>query len=75
MIIQSVQPDGPPPPPAWSGDILLALDGAAITGPDALLRRLASDAIGRPLPARLIRSGRLVDAELRPVERQTAQAA
>ena len=76
VIIQSVQPDSPAAAAGLkSGDILLALDGAAITGPDALLRRLASDAIGRPLPARLIRSGRLVDAELRPVERQTAEAA
>ena len=40
-----------------------------MTGPDALLRRLASDAIGRAMPARLIRGGRFLELELRPEER------
>jgi S1-C subfamily serine protease len=70
VIVQSVESDGPAACAGLrSGDILLSLDGAAITGPDALLRRLASDAIGRPMPARLIRSGRFLDLELRPAER------
>jgi S1-C subfamily serine protease len=58
-----------------SGDILLALDGVAMTGPDALLRRLASDAIDRPMPARLIRGGRFLDLDLTPAERAKPAAA
>jgi S1-C subfamily serine protease len=70
VIIQSVDSGGPAARAGLrSGDILLSLDGAAITGPDALLRRLASDAIGRPMPARLIRAGRFLDLELSPAER------
>ena len=52
-----------------SGDILLTLDGAEVTGADALLRRLASNAIGRTMPARLIRGGRFLDLEITPAER------
>jgi S1-C subfamily serine protease len=76
VIVQSVEPEGPAARAGLrSGDILLEIDGAAMTGPDALLRRLASDAIGRAMPARLIRSGRLVELELRPAERPRAEAA
>ena len=58
-----------------SGDILMELDGAPVTGPDALLRQLASNAIGRTMPARLIRGGRLAELELTPAERTPARAA
>jgi S1-C subfamily serine protease len=76
VIVQSVEAEGPAARAGLrSGDILLSLDGAAMTGPDALLRRLASDTIGRAMPARLIRSGRLVELELRPSERPQARAA
>jgi S1-C subfamily serine protease len=76
VIIQSVEPGGPAARAGLrSGDILLSLDGVAMTGPDALLRRLASDAIGRPMPARLIRSGRFLDLDLSPAERPTREAA
>ena len=40
-----------------------------MTGPDALLRLLASTAIGRPMPARLIRKGRILELEITPSER------
>ncbi len=70
VMIQSVQPDAPAARAGLrSGDILLTLDGAPITGPDALLRRLASNAIGRPMPARLIRAGRFLELVLTPAER------
>jgi S1-C subfamily serine protease len=52
VVIQSVVADGPAARAGLkSGDILLALDGAPVTGADAFLRSLASDAIGRPVPA------------------------
>ena len=74
-MIQSVEPGGPAAAAGLrSGDILLSLDGAPVTGPDALLRRLASDAIGRPLPARLIRAGRFLDLALTPAERPPERA-
>ena len=70
VIIQSVVPDAPAAGAGLrSGDILVALDGLPVTGADALLRRLAVDAIGRELPARLIRGGKFLDLELTPVER------
>jgi S1-C subfamily serine protease len=68
VVIQSVVADGPAA--LKSGDILLALDGAPVTGADAFLRSLASDAIGRPVPARLIRGGRFLDLEVTPEERR-----
>jgi S1-C subfamily serine protease len=76
VMIQSVQAGAPGAVAGLrSGDILLALDGVAMTGPDALLRRLASDAIDRPMPARLIRGGRFLDLDLTPVERAKPAAA
>ena len=75
VMIQSVEPGGPAAAAGLrSGDILLTLDGSPVTGPDALLRRLASDAIGRPLPARLIRAGHFLDLALTPAERPSARA-
>jgi S1-C subfamily serine protease len=71
VVIQSVVADGPAARAGLkSGDILLALDGAPVTGADAFLRSLASDAIGRPVPARLIRGGRFLDLEVTPEERR-----
>jgi S1-C subfamily serine protease len=76
VMVQSVQPDTPAARAGLrSGDILLELDGLPVTGPDALLRQLASDAIGRALAARLIRGGRFVALELRPEERSGGRAA
>jgi S1-C subfamily serine protease len=70
VILQQIEPDSPAARAGLrSGDILLTLDGAPMTGADALLRRLASDAIDRALPARLIRGGRFLDLELTPAER------
>jgi S1-C subfamily serine protease len=70
VIVQSVQGDGPAARAGLrSGDILLSLDGAPVTGPDALLRSLAVGAIDRALPARLIRGGRFLELELTPAER------
>ncbi len=76
VMVQSVQ-EGAPAARAGlrSGDILLTLDGVAVTGPDALLRRLASDAIDRAMPARLIRGGRFLELELTPAERAPEPAA
>ena len=75
VMVQSVQ-EGSPAVAAGlrAGDILLSLDGAALTGPDALMRGLASTAIGRALALRLIRGGRFVEAEVVPGERAARAA-
>ena len=76
VIIQSVEPGSPAENAGLrSGDILLALDGIAMTGPDALLRRLASDTIGKAMRGKLIRSGRFLELDIRPVERRLTRAA
>jgi len=70
VMLHRIEPDSPAARAGLkSGDILVTLDGAPMTGPDALLRRLASDAIERPLPARLIRGGRFLERALTPAER------
>ncbi len=76
VMLQTVAPDGPAARAGLrSGDILLTLDGVPVTGADALLRGLASNAIGRALPARLIRGGRFLDLEVTPAERIEAPRA
>ena len=76
VIIRSVEPDSPASAAGLrAGDILLSLDDVALTGPGALLRRLASDSIGKTVRLRLIRSGRLLELDVRPVERPQARAA
>jgi S1-C subfamily serine protease len=73
VMLQTVVPDAPAARAGLrSGDILMAFDGAPVTGADALLRLLALDAIGRPMPARLIRAGRFLDLEVTPAERPPA---
>ena len=70
VILHQVQPDAPGARAGLrSGDILLTLDGVPVTGADALLRCLASNAIDRPLPARLIRGGRFLELDVTPAER------
>jgi S1-C subfamily serine protease len=76
VVIQSVEPEAPAARAGLrSGDILLSLDGAAMTGPDALLRRLASDTIGIAMRVRLIRNGRFLELDVRPAERGRARVA
>jgi S1-C subfamily serine protease len=50
------------------GDLLVHADGVALTGIDALQRLLDAEHIDRPMPARAIRRGRLLDFELTPRE-------
>jgi S1-C subfamily serine protease len=40
-----------------SGDIILALDGTAVTGADDLIRLLAGDKIGRTVEIEMLRNG------------------
>ena len=76
VIVQSVEPNTPAARAGLrSGDVLLSLDGAPASGPDAVLRRLGSDAIARTLPVRLIRKGHLVDLDVIPDQDTAGRAA
>jgi S1-C subfamily serine protease len=50
------------------GDLLVGMDGVAITGIDALQRLLDAERIDRPTPVRVIRRGRLLDFTVTPRE-------
>lgn len=76
VIVQSVESDTPAARAHLrSGDVILSLDSAPATGPDAVLRRLGSDAIGRVLPLRLIRKGLLANVDVIPDESKAPRAA
>ncbi len=49
-------------------DLIVELDGRAIERVDDVQRLMTHDAIGRSLPARVLRGDRLLDLELSPVE-------
>jgi S1-C subfamily serine protease len=51
------------------GDLIVGIDGTAITGIDALQRLLDSSRIGRLCVLRVIRRGRLLHLTLTPRER------
>jgi S1-C subfamily serine protease len=71
--IAGVQPDGPAARGGLvAGDLLLGLDGAPITGVDALLRWLTAERVGRPAEALLLRQDGLRRATLVPAERGEA---
>jgi len=60
LLVLSVEPGGPSDAAGLAlGDVLLALDGAPMTDVQDLLSRLAHDAVGRSLPLKLLRGGKL----------------
>jgi S1-C subfamily serine protease len=52
-----------------AGDLVLAVDGQAVTGVDDLLRLLDGSRIGRSVALTLVRGGRLTTAEITPAAR------
>ena len=58
VMIASVEPGSPAGRAGLAaGDIILALDGAAVTGADDLIRLLAGDKIGRTVEIEMLRNG------------------
>ena len=53
-----------------SGDIVVRLDGVAVTGVDDLIRLLNAERIGRDVTVEVLRLGRLREFTLRPLERR-----
>jgi S1-C subfamily serine protease len=52
-----------------AGDIILSLDGMAITGADDLIRALTGERIGRDATVKVLRKGKLEDLSITPRER------
>jgi S1-C subfamily serine protease len=56
------------------GDVLLALEGRVVAGPGPLLRMLDADAIGKPLVAKILRQGHLLEVTVTPGPRPADRA-
>jgi S1-C subfamily serine protease len=76
LLIASVDPGGPADRDGvLLGDILLALDGAAVSDPTDVLAKLGGDRVGRPIAARVIRGGEVKTLQVTPGERPQPRAA
>jgi S1-C subfamily serine protease len=70
VMIASVEPNSPAGRAGLvAGDIILALDGTAVTGADDLIRSLAGDKIGRRVEIEALRNGGRLAVSLVPDER------
>jgi S1-C subfamily serine protease len=70
VMVASVEPASPAARAGMAaGDIILALDGAAVTGADDLIRLLAGDKIGRAVAIETLHNGERRTLTLLPVER------
>src|SRR5262249_41438752 len=70
VMIATVEPGSPAARAGLvAGDIILALDGTAVTGADDLIRNLAGDKIGRRVEIEALRSGSRHVVSLEPRER------
>src|SRR3954471_8880610 len=70
VMIATVEPGSPAERAGLvSGDIILALDGIAVTGADDLIRLLAGEKIGRPVEIETLHNGNRRTLSLVPDER------
>ncbi|HLH89426.1 MAG TPA: trypsin-like peptidase domain-containing protein [Xanthobacteraceae bacterium] len=75
VVVSGVEPSSPADRAGLvAGDILLALDGQAVTGADDLIRLLTGDKIGHGMEVDLLREGSRKQLTLRPEERQRRAA-
>jgi S1-C subfamily serine protease len=67
VMISEIVPDGPAAHAGFeTGDVLLELDGEALSGVDHLHRLLTAERAGREIPARLLRRGKALEVTVRP---------
>jgi len=69
LIVVDVQPESPAAAGLLLGDLILSLDGHAITDPVELRRLLRAERIGQRITARVVRGGQPRDVELTVGER------
>lgn len=71
LLVVSVKDGGPAADAGLLvGDILVSLDGVALSSPDDLLDLLAGDRVGRPVTLHVVRGGQPVDVTVTVAERQ-----
>jgi S1-C subfamily serine protease len=74
-MLTAVEPGGPA---SVAGllrqDVVVAVDGNAVTGVDDLIRLLSAERIGRQTTVRVLRLGKLRDVALAPIERRAARS-
>jgi S1-C subfamily serine protease len=70
LILLSVEPQSPADIAGWLvGDILIALDGKAVTDIDELQTALRGNAVGRSMNVSLLRGGQLIETQITVSER------
>jgi S1-C subfamily serine protease len=69
LIVVDVQAGSPAAAGLLVGDVILSLDGAAVTDPLELRAVLRPERIGQRITASVIRAGRVLDVELTVGER------
>ena len=75
VVVSGVEPSSPADRAGLlAGDILLALDGQAVTGADDLIRLLTGEKIGRGIEIEVLRDGARKQLTLTPEERQRRAA-
>jgi S1-C subfamily serine protease len=69
VIVVEVQPGSPAAAGLLVGDVILALDGVAVTDPLDLRGALRAERIGQPITASVLRAGRVLEVSLTVGER------
>lgn len=70
LIVLSAEPDGPAARAGvLIGDILMALAGKSVTDTDDVQSALASDSVGKPITARIVRGGQVIELSITVGER------
>ncbi|MEA2989629.1 MAG: hypothetical protein QOG83_2340, partial [Alphaproteobacteria bacterium] len=75
VMVAAIEPGSPAAAAGLvAGDIIVTLDGVAVTGADDLIRLLASDKIGRSVALDALRKGERQHLDVVPSERKSRSA-